>query len=385
MEGRVVGLKKFKLWMAEIRIIICYWVGTVLSLFGTRKHWIITERGYEARDNAYCMYQYIKQKHPEQRVYYLIDRKSADYDRVKEDAVQFGSLKSYILLSSAEKLISTHYASGIPIMSTRLFCLLGLDQKLYFLQHGITKDDLPGLYGSNAPMRLFVCGAKPEYEYVLKRFGHPAGVVQYTGLARFDRLQDMSDRRQILVMPTWRKYIANEQMFLESDYFKYWQSLLNHPQLIEALERTGIRLVFYVHFEMQPYAHHFSSRSEQIVIAKFEEYDVQTLLKESAVLVTDYSSVFFDFAYMSKPVIYYQFDEEAYHKGHYLQGYFDYRTMGFGEVCVCEEAAVSTLLKLMKHGMYQEKRYADRVDAFFPIRDTENCQRIYQHIVGDLQ
>lgn len=378
-------MKKIGLWLAEIRVIICYWMGCALSGFRTKKHWVITERGYEARDNAYFMYQYIKRVHPEQRVYYLIDRNSADYDRVKEDSVQFGSLKSYILLASAEKLISTHYSSGIPIMSTKLFRLLGLHKKLYFMQHGITKDDLPTLYGSNAPMRLFICGAKPEYEYVKQHFGHPEGVVQYTGLARYDRLQDASKRHQILVMPTWRQYVTNEQAFLASDYFKYWQSLLQNPQLIEALEQTQTRLLFYVHYEMQPYAHFFSSQSEQIVIAKFEEYDVLTLLKESALLVTDYSSVFFDFAYMGKPVVYYQFDEEEYHKGHYNQGYFDYRTMGFGKVCVCEEDVVSALLKVMDQGMQQEKRYADRVEAFFPIRDTNNCQRIYQCIVGDVK
>lgn len=376
-------MKRLNLWMAEIGIIIRYLVGAVLSLFCVKKHWIITERGYEARDNAYCLYQYVKRNHPEQRIYYLIDRKSADYDRVKDDAIQIGSLKSYYLLASAEKLISTHYASGIPIMSTKLFRLLGLHRKLYFLQHGITKDDLPNLYGVNAPMRLFVCGAKPEYEYILKHFGHPEGVVQYTGLARYDRLQDTSDRHQILVMPTWRQYVTNEQTFLESDYFKCWQSLLYNQQLIKSLEQTGTRLVFYAHFEMQPYVHHFSSRSEQIVIATFDEYDVQMLLKESAVLVTDYSSVFFDFAYMGKPVVYYQFDEEAYHKGHYRQGYFDYRTMGFGEVCTCEDEAVSALLTILAHEMRQDRRYADRVETFFPIRDTNNCERIYHCIVGD--
>lgn len=378
-------MQRCKIWLVDIWILIRYSIARVLSVFSRKSHWVITERGYEARDNAYCMYQYIKKNHPERRIYYLIDRKSADYDRVKEDAVQLGSMKSYMLLASAEKLISTHYASGLPIMNRKLFFLLGLHKKIYFLQHGITKDDLPQLYGSNAPMRLFVCGAKPEYEYINQHFGHPEGVVQYTGLARYDRLQDTSNQRQILAMPTWRLYVTNEQSFLSSDYFKQWQSLLQNPLLIDTLERTGTKLVFYVHYEMQPYAHFFSSPSEQIVIAKFEHYDVQTLLKESAVLVTDYSSVFFDFAYMGKPVVYYQFDEEEYHKGHYQQGYFDYRTMGFGEVCVHEEETVTALETIMAHQMQQDKKYADRVEAFFPLRDTNNCQRIYQCIVGDVK
>lgn len=44
------------------------------------------------------------------------------------------------------------------------------------------------------------------------------------------------------------------------------------------------------------------------------KYDVQQLLKESLLLITDYSSVFFDMMYMNKPVIFYQFDENQYRK-----------------------------------------------------------------------
>lgn len=52
--------------------------------------------------------------------------------------------------------------------------------------------------------------------------------------------------------------------------------------------------------------------SKEIEIAKFKDYDVQQLLIELRILITDFSSVFFDFAYMKKPVIYYQFDRDKY-------------------------------------------------------------------------
>ena len=42
------------------------------------------------------------------------------------------------------------------------------------------------------------------------------------------------------------------------------------------------------------------------------EVDVQQLMKESAVLVTDYSSVGFDFSFLHRPVLYYQFDQEHF-------------------------------------------------------------------------
>src|SRR6185437_12692580 len=42
------------------------------------------------------------------------------------------------------------------------------------------------------------------------------------------------------------------------------------------------------------------------------EVDVQHLMKQSAVLVTDYSSVGFDFSFLHRPVLYYQFDQARF-------------------------------------------------------------------------
>lgn len=52
--------------------------------------------------------------------------------------------------------------------------------------------------------------------------------------------------------------------------------------------------------------------------------DVQALLKSAAFLVTDYSSIAFDFAYMYKPMVYFQFDQERFREGQYPSGYFRY-------------------------------------------------------------
>lgn len=376
-------MSKFLIRLSEAKCIIHYCAGKILSIFHKESSWVLLERGTDARDNAYWLYRFIKEYYPERKVYYIIDKASSDYYKVREDAVQLGSLKSYRVIAAAKKLISTHYASGLPVYSAKLFRFLGLHRRFYFLQHGVTKDDQPMLYGMNAPMRLFVCGAKPEYDYIKETFRHPAGIVQYTGMARFDQLHDFQTKRQILIMPTWRVYINNEDAFLSSDYFQCWQAFLSNERLLDVLERNDLRLVFYVHYEMQPYSHHFTANSARIVIAKFEDYDVQTLLKESAVLVTDYSSVFFDFGYMHKPVVYYQFDEDKFTGEHYQRGFFDYRTMGFGDVFDCEEDAIESLLRICNHDMQPEEMYLERIDHFFPLYDKNNCQRIYDLIEKD--
>lgn len=374
---------KIKLRWKEFRIAACIYICKFFSLLFPQNHWVICERGTDARDNGYWFYKYIKENHPEQKAYFIIDQSSEDYGKVKEDAVDFGSLKSYWILTSAKKRISTHYGSGLPIVSEKLFRFCRLDQNFYFLQHGITKADLVNLYRNRAPMEMFVCGAKPEYDYVLKQYGHSDQVVRYTGFARFDQLHNTQTKKQILVMPTWRIYIRSKEDFLKSEYFARWQSFLDNPKLMERLESDDMELIFYVHYEMQRFVDCFVSHSERISLAKFANYDVQTLLKESAVLVTDYSSVFFDFAYMKKPVVYYQFDEEAFYGRHYKKGYFDDRLMGFGDVSTQEEEAVESLLRICQNNMQLDPRYLQRIEHFFPLHDTNNCKRIYEWIAKD--
>lgn len=349
--------------------------------FVREKPWVIHERGVDARDNGYWFYRYMKEKHPEQKVYYIIDRKSTDYVKVQEDAIHLGSLQNYWYMAIAEKIVCTHIGMGLPsYFHPALYRKLGFHRRIFFLQHGVIKDDLPSLYADRAPVQLFVCGAEPEYQYIKRKFGHPDGVVQYTGLARFDQLHNTETKNQILVMPTWRDYHQNRDEFLQSAYYAHWQSFLNHPDLINRLENTNTKLIFYPHFETQKYLNAFSVNSPNVVLASFANYDVQTLLKESAVLVTDYSSVYFDFAYMRKPVIYYQFDEEDFFAHHYAKGYFDYRKHGFGDVCTVEATAIAALFRIWDNSFKLEDHFAERIRVFFPLHDQNNCERIYQKI-----
>lgn len=371
----------FKIRLKQIKSF--FWI-SLFSFFGIfikKTSWVISERGKDARDNGYHFYKYLKTTHPEKKVYYIIDKKSADYHKVKDDAVQYGSLKNYWVVATAKKIISSHYALCLPDIGSKLFAICGLGKKFYFLQHGIIYNDLSFLYKKNAPMKLFCCGAKPEYEWVKSRFGHEDEVVQYTGLARYDALLTTQEsKKQILVMPTWRKGIKDEASFFKSSFYEIWQNFLTNKTLNDLLKENGFKLIFYPHFELQKYLKSFSFDNDCVQLASFEEYDVQTLLKESALLITDYSSVFFDFAYMKKPLIYFQFDYEDFYSNHYQRGYFDYEEHGFGKVCADYDSVINEVIDRFENGVKIADTYASRIDNFFDMRDTNNCKRIYDAI-----
>ena len=134
-------------------------------------------------------------------------------------------------------------------------------------------------------------------------------------------------------------------------------------------------------FEAQKYLAAFQPKDDAVVLADFAHYDVQNLLKESKLLITDYSSVFFDVAYMGKPCVYYQFDREKFYSSHYQKGYFDYDTMGFGEVALSHEELIDVVVRYIQTGFWVKDEYKGRTDSFFPVRDQNNCKRIMDEIL----
>lgn len=364
-------------------------------LYGKKGIWLVSERGTDARDNGYHFFRYMREKHPEIECVYVIANDSPDRERVARlgRTVNYRSIRHYLLLFGAKYLISTHFMGYTPDCDFYKYIQAKAGRKLLpgrsvFLQHGITKDNMPDLYREKTALNLFICGAKPEYDYISQNWHYRPGEVRYTGFARFDALQSGPLRRQVLIMPTWRSWLeyaadASEAGMLESSFFRRWSSLLRNDRLAELAREYGVQFVFYPHYRVQKYIGAFSSASSDIVIADFARYDVQQLLRESMLLVTDYSSVFFDFAYMHKPVLHYQFDEAEYRARHYAQGYFDYRRDSFGEVVTKEEELIDLIERYLSDGCRLKDGYRRRIDGFFPLHDRRNCERIYQAIAAD--
>lgn len=352
-----------------------------------RRLLLVTEDGHTARDNGYHFYKYIKTNHPEDYCFYVIDKKSEGYDKVKEygNIIQYGSLKHWLYYLSANYNISNH-KNGNP--NAPLFyvihVILGLYNNRVFLQHGITINDGIWLYYKNTKFKYFICGAKKEYEFISEKFGYPEGNVIYTGFPRFDNLYNNNvNKKQILIMPTWRNWLSRETNalgekyeFRETDYYKNWNSFLNNSRFIKFIEKNNLQVLFYPHINMQKFLKDFNVKSKNIKITSTKT-DIQKVLKESAIMITDYSSVFMDFAYMCKPILFYQFDYNDFRQKQYGEGYYNYKD-GLGiSVEKCDDL-VDELIKLYEKGL--NNKYLKKMNDFFELKDQKNCERIYQYL-----
>ena len=109
----------------------------------------------------------------------------------------------------------------------------------------------------------------------------------------------------------------------------------------------------------------------------YEINDVQDLLAFTDILISDYSSIFFDFILLNRPIIYYSYDFDEYQKN--CRGmYFDYYKDIAGPFAKQEDE----LLELIKSvdvwfndDLYQ-KKYKEFKNRFNYYQDGESCKRL---------
>jgi CDP-glycerol glycerophosphotransferase (TagB/SpsB family)/glycosyltransferase involved in cell wall biosynthesis len=360
--------------------------------------WLVSDRGTMAGDNGEALFTYIMEhEKPEAKIYFVISKKSPDYRRLKKVGkvlnIKSPQYKLLFLLSS--KIISSHaddYVVNPFGYRWNHFCdLFNFD--FVFLQHGITKDDISGwLNRFNKNIKIFITGARPEYDSILSNpFYYTKENVVLSGFPRYDLLSSQPTGK-LMLAPTWRDYLlkqthndvgglrAYSDNFRETNYYKFYNSLMNDERVLEALRDANMIGELYLHPAFSLQARDFQANANFVV--KTVPYSYRDAFRDSNLLVTDYSSVPFDFAYLKKPIIYTQFDKLEFYQNHiYNQSYYSYEKDGFGPVVYNHETAVKLIVQTIKNGCKVSQKYQARVDTFFAFRDRENSKRVYQAIL----
>ena len=225
--------------------------------------------------------------------------------------------------------------------------------------------------------------AELEKGFIMDNMGYKAEEVAVTGLARWDILEDrsaQSDKKRILVMPTWRKWLEDttDEIFLESEYYHKYMDLINSDKLAKLLERHDLWMDFYVHPKISEQIKQFSAKSDRVRLIPFGSEPLNELMMDCSLLVTDYSSVCWDVYYMSKPVIFYQFDLAKYNEA---QGaYMDLEKDLFGDRAETEDGLLALIEEAAEDGFKLKQKYADMREGLYAYIDHNNSKRTCEEI-----
>lgn len=355
------------------------------------KIWLFADSNLRADDNAEHLYRYLRHKKIDKKIYFVISKKSEDFKRLFDEGfnlVDTNSFKFLYLLFRADKIISSHidrYFYGAFGKNTLL------TKDFVFLQHGISEKDISAWLNTRK-IDLLITSAKPEFQsfvcdYTAYKLSKKE--VKLTGFARHDRLISLKkEKKYILIMPTWRRDIVGafskklgtrriNKNFTQSLYFEKYNELLSSYELLNFCKKNSYELCFNPHPNILPYLNFFRL-DKGIKLANGK--NLQELFAKTALLITDYSSVAFDVAKLSKPVLYYHFDKESFFLTQWQSGYFDYEKDGFGAVCKNLNELLAELYKNEKCEF--KEPFLSRTKAFFAFNDGKNCERIYKEILS---
>ena len=369
-----------------------------------QKSWLLMDRDTQADDNAEHLYDYIMQNHPEINAFFILRRSSHDWNRLAKkgfNLLDFGSHNHKVALLNADHVISSHADQYVVNFLEKKWFSDMLTYHYTFLQHGVTQSDLSNWLNVKE-IDLFITTTQQEFSSIVEdgsRYEFTKKEVSLTGFPRHDTLLDLDGvidtEKLIVIMPTWRQNIAGDVVglgndrtinddFYNSDYAILWKSFLRSSELQQQLVEFGFKVVFFLHANIQPYMDWFDLPSYiKVTSHKTIDSSVQNLFCRASLMITDYSSVAFEMAFLNKPVIYYQFDfNSVFGGGEHItsRGYYDYKRDGFGPVCETEEELIKALTNILANNIEVGALYKERMDDTFIFRDGKCCQRVFDAI-----
>lgn len=364
--------------------------------------WVFIDREEGGDDNAEHLYRWVREHRPDINAWFLLSPAARDWQRLEKDGFRLvapGTMRKLLLLN-AKHIISSHAE----------FVHAGFDRHMYgeamqwrytFLQHGVITSDLSH-WLNGCDFDVFVSSSPDEHAALIGDDGpytFTEREVALTGLPRHDRLLQIAsslDRTQVdalLVMPTWRGGLVDERRNADfearlaavagSPYAANWSALLCSEELRDLAAAHGKRIVFMPHRNAVPYIAAFNVPAHVEVVIP-DEGVFQHVLARSAGLITDFSSVASEMAFLRRAMFYFHFDRDRFYSGdhNWRKGYFDHDLDGFGPVAFDHAAMVAELRQYFADGCRPQPVYLARMEHAMPYHDAGACQRVVDRVLA---
>jgi len=371
---------------------LLYWL--TRPYFCKKNIWITFDKPFKAGDCGEYIYKYVRDNGKGVDIRYVINGKYNDALRLKNEGYApliFGTLKQRLFYLNASIILTTHgVIHNYNAFNNRQIVFV---QDLIFahamcIQHGLSVQELAfeenRVYNN---IKRYYCASKYEIMNLSKKqYDYNEENLKLTGIPRYDGLKDKKEK-MILIAPTWRQYIVTPskvgetrpyfESFKDMDYFKIYDKLLRSDKLISFAKSKGYSIKFILHPIITNQKKDFTGYDDCIEIIAAIDANYEELLTKASLLVTDYSGIQFDFAYMRKPLLYYHPSKLP---PHYKEGGFFYDTMAFGEICNNNDDIVNMICEYIKEDIKIKDFYKKREDDFFAYSDYDNCKRIYEDV-----
>jgi len=378
--------KSLERYEEDIRLIRNSFFGAYQWL-SKKRIWLFMDLNIKAGQSAEYIFRYANQQDDGIEKYFVIDDDSPDYERMAQygKVIKFGSELHKTLLLFAECFICSFFDYFIRYpfgdtcyeknSRTELYrCLM--KNKYIYTQHGIAKGDFSGNFNRWRKdfNKIVISSDYEKIGMLSSKYSFREKDFICTGNPRNDALYN-NKKNKIVIMFTWNNNFnvgigVYNEAFKNSDYCQKLNAIIFSEALVEVADSFGYDVLF------KPHHRQYVQLDDLKIHPKIElvPVDVQLadLIAESAMLITDYSSIQDDFAYLQKPIVYYPF--HPYHRGEQ----FDHE--GFGPIVSDVETMVAAVKHYLTINCEMEVEYKNRAKSFFYYSDSNNTKRTYEAI-----
>lgn len=351
--------------------------------------------GKQYSDNPKALYLYIKEHYPDYRLYWSINK-----DRISlfshEDIriIKRLSLKWILIMSRSKYWITnTRLPLWIPKPANTIYVQTWHGTPLKKLGVDIEEVKMPGTT-TRSYKRDFISESK-KWDYlvspnsystnIFKRAFQFSGEMIESGYPRNDVLNKKMvsrdnllktlnlplDKKIILYAPTWRDnqyHAKGEYKFnLELD-LKALEQELGDNYIV--LLRTHYLIADQIDIEnYSGFVYDFSTHN-----------DISDLYLVSDILITDYSSVFFDYAVLRRPILFFVYDIKEYRDD--IRGfYFDLEKYAPGPLLENNEQLLSALKRLNVDTFEPGPKYEDFIRTYCSLEDGNAAKRVVETLL----
>lgn len=323
--------------------------------------------------------------------YFIIDRKYPHIDSIPEkyrsNLIFKGTFKHYLYFFKATTFLGSEtlvHAIDLRVANKHVTKKMNSKDLTYvFLQHGVmymvsldaeTRD----FFGANGKLSKYrvVTSSQKEADHFIELGNYEPSCLYVCGLPKYDKNQWNTDADKIVIMPTWRSWEYNDVRFDFQDS-KYYQMItrifqaipeeyqdkviiLPHPLFFDAVKEAE--------FDLKKY---FNSNT------KYDE-----ILRNTKVLITDYSSIAYDAFYRGANVIFYWEEKEECLKNYGKSAKLMLNeTNVFGDVCYKKEDLEKVIEKNYVDG--QTPQHRDNYQQIVEFNDGKNTERLIDMLIKD--
>ncbi|KZE38561.1 CDP-glycerol--glycerophosphate glycerophosphotransferase [Bhargavaea cecembensis] len=302
----------------------------LMGLLPRKKHTVFFE-SFHARqysDSPRAIYEYMKKHHPEFRLVWSIDKRAVDlFESHGVPYVKRFTPKWFLEFPRAKYWVNNVRLPGwMPKPPGTIYVQTWHGTPLKKLGLDIETVHMPGTdteryrrnFLSESSKWDFLVSPNPYSTKIFKRaFGYKGNVIE-SGYPRNDLLTNFTEpdvrsvreslgipdgKKVMLYAPTWRDHEFYEKGKYKFDFqfdLKQWEKEFSEEWVL----LTRMHYLIAENFNFEEY--------NGAVIDVSAYPDIRDLYITSDLLITDYSSVFFDYSVLNRPIVFYMYDLDQY-------------------------------------------------------------------------